>query len=152
MFLQEMLHIIVGVFVSQDHHGLPVLGQFVQAHIRQEAADGLLEFRQFLFRQETHMAAGGFRKAQLFQGNVQFQPRVQAFRLSPESCRLTFQRGNLAGGGIQFFRQLPAFLGLFQEISIRNGFFLGKQGILGTVLDQELEHLAGFIQLGTDLF
>ena len=152
MFLQQMLHFTVGLFISQHHHGLPVLGHPIQAHIRQEAADGLLEFRQFFFRQESHMAAGGFRKAQLFQGNVQFQPGIQAFRLGPEGRRFTFQGSDLAGGGIQFFRQLPAFLGLFQEIPIGNGFFLGKQGILGTILDQELEHLTGFIQLGADFF
>ena len=76
MFLQQVLHLIFSGFISQYHHGLPVLGQSVQAHIRQEAADGLLEFRQFLVRQEPHMAAGGFRKAQLFQGNIQLQPGI----------------------------------------------------------------------------
>lgn len=48
------------------------------------------------------MAAGGFRKAQLFQGDVQFQPGIQAFRLGPKGRRFTFQGSDLAGGGIQF--------------------------------------------------
>lgn len=98
------------------------------------------------------MAMGGLRKAQLFQRNIQLQPGLQAFSLGPQRRRFTFQRSDLAGRGIQLFRQTSPFTGFLQEFRIGNLLLLGEQRILRPVLDQELEHRTGLIQLGTDSF
>ncbi len=66
--------------------------------------------------------------------------------------RFTLQRSNLAGCSIQLFRQALSFAGFLQEIRIGDLLLLGEQGIFGPVLDQELEHCPGLIQLGADSF
>ena len=98
------------------------------------------------------MTVGGFRKAQLFQRNIQLQPGLQAFGLGPEGRRFALQRSDLAGRGIQLFCQTFSFSGFLQEIRIGDLFLLGEQGIFSPVLDQELEHCPGLIQLGADSF
>ena len=150
VFLQQVFHGFLIPVIGQHHQGLAILAFPVGLPVGQQVLHAFLERRQFLVRKEAHMAVGRLREAQLFQGDIQLQPGLQAFGLGPERRRFTFQGSDLTGCGIQLFRQPFPFPGFLQEIRIGNLLLLGEQGILRPVLDQELEHRTGLIQLGAD--